>query len=102
MSQEHEFVIWGTESDYDALQPFLTDELVNFDRSKLTRFSVDSTYATIITVTCVAIRSLALVLTAYIKERRRRIVVAKPDGTKLAADNYSADEVERVLRSSTE
>jgi len=94
MSEQHEFVIWRTEGDYDALEPFLSGARVNYKRSKLTQFSVDPTHATIITVTCVAIRSLALVLTAYINERRRRIVVARPYGTKLAADNYSADEVE--------
>src|ERR1017187_3889073 len=99
MSEQHTTTIFASEPDCDALESCLSGARVPYERPQLTNFSTDPTpYATIITVAIVAIRALAPVLSAFLKERRRHILVAKPDGTKLTADNYSTAEVERLLR----
>jgi preprotein translocase subunit Sec61beta len=102
MKQE-KFVVWGSESDYDALESVLTSAGISYERSKPTQFSVDPTIVTIVVITVTTIKALARVLAAYLKERKRRIVVVKTlDGSQLAADNYSVAEVERLLRASGE
>ena len=99
--KENRFVVRGSESDYDALESFLTSAGISYERSKLTQFSVDPTHATIVIITVTTIKALARVLAAYLKERKRRIVVVKTaDGSQLAAENYSVAEVERLLRAS--
>ena len=100
MSESLEFNIHGSKAVYDELEPYLTRGGVIYERSPLIQFSSDAPTAEIVVVTCVAIRALAPVLAAYLKERKRRVVVAKTDGTKLTAENYTADEVERLLRAS--
>ena len=103
MKQQHKYVIRASESDYDVLESALKRAGVSYERSKLTQFSVDPSHATVIIITVTTIGALARVLTAYLKERKRRIVVAKTvDGTQLAADNYSVEEVERLLRAAAE
>lgn len=103
MSEQHTTTVWASESDYDALESQLSGAGIPYERSQLTQFSTDPTpFATIITISVVAVPALASVLRAYLKERKRRIVVAKPDGTKLIAENHTVEEVERLLRACAE
>lgn len=102
MSGFIEFNIHGTKADYDELEPYLTRGGVIYERSPLIQFSSDAPTAEIVVVSCIALRALAPVLAAYLKERKRRVVVAKTDGTKLTAVNYTADEIERLLRASAD
>lgn len=103
MKHQAEYVIRASESDYDALESALNSAGIAYERSKLTQFSVDPTHATVIIITVTTIGALARVLTAYLKERKRRMVVVKTvDGTQLAADNYSVEEVKRLLRAAAE
>jgi len=98
------FIVRGSESDYDALELALTSAGVIYERSELMQFSVDPTHATIITIAVTTgIKALARVLTTYLRERKRRIVVVKTvDGSQLAADNYNVEEIERLLRAASE
>ncbi len=104
MARKDELVVLGSEADYDALESALTNAGISYERSKLTQFSVDPATATIIIITSGAvIRGLARALSVFVKERKRRIVVVKTlDGSQLAADNYSVEEVERLLRAASE
>ena len=83
----------------------LTSAGVSYERSQLTQFSVDvdPTHATIVIIALTTIKALARVLAAWLKERKRRIVVVKTlDGSQLEADNCSIEEVERLLRAASE
>ena len=102
MSEPIELNIRASERIYDELEPYLTRGSVNYERSGMINFSADAPTATVVIISCVAIRALAPVLVTYLKERKRRISVAKMDGTKLTAENYTTEEVERILRASAE
>jgi len=96
-----EFVIWASESDYDTLEPFLVEAGIQYQRSKLQRFSIDPVAATILTIAAAKVlKSLAALLAAYLKQRKRRIAITKSDGTTLVGENYNVEEIERLLRSS--
>ena len=95
---EHGLKVWGSDEIYDELEPLLAAHGVNYKRGGLTQFSDEAAQATILTITYLLARQLSPVLIAYFKDRKRRITFVKPDGTKLSAENYTADEVEGFLR----
>ena len=101
--KQHEFVVRSSESEYDALEPALKRAGVSYERSKLTQFSVDPTQATIVIITVTTIGALARVLSTYLRERKRRIIVVKTlDGSQVEANNYSVEEIERLLHAASE
>ena len=102
MSEPIELNVRASERIYDELEPYLTRGSVNYERSGMVNFSMDAPTSTVVIISCVAIQALAPVLATYLKERKRRISVAKTDGTKLTAENYSTEEVERILRASAD
>jgi len=95
------FVILASESDYDTFEPFLVEAGIHYKRSKLERFSIEPVEATILTIAAAKVlKSLAALLAAYLKQRKRRIAITKSDGTILVGENYNVEEIERLLRSS--
>jgi negative regulator of replication initiation len=94
MLRQGKFVVWGSESDYDELESALVSAGVTYKRSKREQFSIDPTAATIITImVTTSIRAVAYVLTTYLKERKRKIIVTKTlDGSVLTPfDSSRAD-----------
>ncbi len=97
---EHGLNVWCSDEISDELETLLVAHGVTYKRGSLTQFSDQAEQATLLTITYLMARQLSSVLIAYFKDRKRCVTFMKPDGTKLTAENYTADEVERFLRES--
>ena len=94
--------VWNVSPQFAPCSMCLKPSQPNSDHTFRIFLSPPPARTEIVIVACFTIRAVAIVLSAYLRERKLRVVVTMHDGTSITAGNYLVEKIERLLRVSSE